>query len=147
MGIGIGLFAATAGGASVLQNAGSIAAIIGASIALLLLLVGFSRWYIGRKRRQSVSRLLHEGNELSVSLANAHESQVVEFAALTTELDDWWKRVEEKIRAFRIDLLSVLRSETGRPIYNYSGHSDVYNAYRNWLIQRIGQLEKVLRQL
>ena len=94
-----------------------------------------------------MASLLNEGNELLVRLAQEHESQVQQWNALIGELDQWWKRVEKKIGEFRGDLLPVLRSETGRPFYAYEGHAAIYNEHRNWLVQRIGQLEKLLRQI
>jgi leucyl aminopeptidase (aminopeptidase T) len=143
----VALFAATAGGASALDRAGSIAAIVGASIALLLLLAGLFRWNLTRQRRQTVANLLHEGNELLVRVSREHESQVQQWNTLIHELDQWWRRVEMTVGEFRGDLLPVLRSETGRPIFDYTGHNLDYNAHRNWLLQRIGQLEKALQQL
>lgn len=52
------LFAATAGGASALQKAGSIAAIIGASVAVLLLGAGMIRWWWRRHPVRSVKVLV-----------------------------------------------------------------------------------------
>jgi hypothetical protein len=57
-------FAATAGGASTLQKAGSIAAIVGASVALTLFLAALVRWWWRNHRVRSVKvRVFTSGEE------------------------------------------------------------------------------------
>ena len=143
----MGLFAGIAGGASVLQRAGAIAAIVGSVVALVLLLGSLGRWYIRRTRRRAAAKLMHEGNELRVRMVVLHESHAQEFETLKTDLDLWWKRVEREIGSHRPDLVPILRSESGRPRDEYIPHGREYSSWANWLIQRITQLEKVLGQL
>ena len=57
-------FVAVAGdGPTTLQNAGSIAAIIGASVAVLLLVVGIVKWRWRRRRIRSVKPRIHTSGE------------------------------------------------------------------------------------
>jgi hypothetical protein len=63
------LFSATAGGASTLQRAGSIAAIVGASVAVLLLLAGVVRWWLRHRRVWSVKpTIFTSGEELYLKI-------------------------------------------------------------------------------
>jgi hypothetical protein len=56
------LFAAIVGGASALQKAGSVAAIVGASVAVVLLLAGIVAWLWRRHRVRSIKvRVFTEG--------------------------------------------------------------------------------------
>ncbi len=132
--------------ASTLGDAGSVAAIVGAAVAVVLLLAGVIRSYRRREEQSKFSGLLHEGNELSVRLNRTWESQVQEWKTMTSELDRWWGSVETQAESSRPDLLPVLRSGADMPGLVYANHNDEYAWRRNWLTQRLGQLEKVLGQ-
>jgi hypothetical protein len=64
-----GLFAATAAGASALQNAGSIAAIVGAGVAVLLLFAAIVRWWLRHRRVWSVKpRIVRSGEAVYLEI-------------------------------------------------------------------------------
>ena len=87
-----GVFAATAGGASALQRAGSIAAIVGASVAVLLLTASLIRWWWRHHRVWSVKpRIYSSGETLYLGVkglpaATAHVIAFVSDGAKTKKL-------------------------------------------------------------
>jgi hypothetical protein len=82
------LFASMDGGVSALQRAGSIAAIVGASVAVLLLLAGIFRWWWRHHRVWSVKpRVFVSGDTryLGVTGLPASTSTVTAFVSDGTE--------------------------------------------------------------
>jgi hypothetical protein len=128
-----------------LRDAGSIAAIVGASIACTLLVAGIVKWWLRRWRRRRFGRLLDQGNELQVRLSRITVTTPDdEHAALVEDLNAWWPRVEDFVGERNPHLRAVLRSEVGITPPVGSG---VYAYWLAWLPQRIRQMEKVLSQL
>jgi hypothetical protein len=59
----MGLFGATGDGSTTLQNAGSIAAIVGASVTVLVVTAGVARWWWRHHGVRAVNARIHAGGE------------------------------------------------------------------------------------
>jgi hypothetical protein len=94
--------------------------------------------------RVDLATLMHDGNEWRVQLDGVDDSGLDPIAE---GLDAWWKSVEAKVREARSDLVPVLRSEAGKTNMVWAGHDQEKQRWRNWLDQRLSQLEKVMTQL
>jgi hypothetical protein len=138
----MGLLAGVAGGASTLRNAGSIAAIVGASIAVLAFLASLVRWWLRKRRRDRFGVFFYQGNELQVRL-NRSRTGGPDFARLVREMDEWFANVERLVEK-NPALLAILRSDVGIALQSET-HERAYRLV--WLPQRIKQMEKVVGQL
>jgi hypothetical protein len=83
----MGLFAATAGGASTLQKAGSIAAIVGASVAVILLLWGIATWWWrNHHRMRGVKvKVVTSGEEGFYVIAKGYPASTREITAVVSD--------------------------------------------------------------
>ena len=125
------LFAATAGGASALQRAGSIAAIVGASVAVVLLAASIIGWWWRRHRVWSVKPRIFIGDDDALYLgtrglpaSTAHVIAFVSDGETTTKFGPSAYRrdiaeellfnlrfvepfLNESVRKYKVELVSV----------------------------------------
>jgi hypothetical protein len=128
-------------GASTLQNAGSIAAIVGASVAVLLLAAGVIRWWWRRHHRvRSVKPRLHQSGEnlyLGITGLPASTVQITAFVSDGTQtkrlgpaeyrrdidaehnfnLRDGQQHLDESVRKYKVELEVVSDRGVSRRVF------------------------------